>query len=435
MNNSLFNEIKHNKLSKITYNLEIYRIEFLKKKILSLYSRIKKLPLGLTFLSPKNKLDFIVGLYAFNKAKFPLVIGDHNFLKKKHPDLKYIYQNQKIHKLGNKDLKKYNYDFIFNTSGSSADSKLVLIKNRNISFTCKNLNQGMKFKKKRIDELIYAPVHHAFGFCRIHSLLSSNKNIVLSDYYSISHYLYLKENKINTINGISIPAKILSSILDLGKPIYKKFLNKIKYIHTSTGYLPVSYRKKILISDIDLFINYGMTEAMRSTFLDCKKYIKKINTEGKPFKGISIKIEKNKTQIGRILINGNNVAVGYIKMNEWLQKKKGNYFITDDYGKLDKENFLKFNFRKSDKININGLTFYLNKIEEMIKKKFNLKNLKILKISNQVYLILENKIKDIEIYKFLNKNKINIKFDKIITKKFPKNEIGKFTFRSLKKLI
>ena len=177
----------------------------------------------------------------------------------------------------------------------------------------------------------------------------------------------MKENKINTINGISI-RKILSSILDLGKPIYKKFLNKIKYIHTSTGYLPVSYRKKILISDIDLFINYGMTEAMRSTFLDCKKYIKKINTEGKPFKGISIKIEKNKTQIGRILIKGNNVAVGYIKMNEWLQKKKGNYFITDDYGKLDKENFLKFNFRKSDKINVNGLTFYLNKIEEMIKK-------------------------------------------------------------------
>ena len=61
--------------------------------------------------------------------------------------------------------------------------------------------------------------------------------------------------------------------------------------------------------------------------------------------------------------------------------------------------------------------------------------MKILKISNQVYLILENKIKNIEIYKFLNKNKINIKFDKIITKKFPKNEIGKFTFRSLKKLI
>ena len=100
---------------------------------MSLYSRIKKLPLGLTFLSPKNKLDFIVGLYAFNKAKFPLVIGDHNFLKKKHPDLKYIYQNQKIYKLGKKNLKKYDYDFIFNKSGSSADSKLVLIKNRNIS--------------------------------------------------------------------------------------------------------------------------------------------------------------------------------------------------------------------------------------------------------------------------------------------------------------
>ena len=57
--------------------------------------------------------------------------------------------------------------------------------------------------------------------------------------------MYLKENKINTINGISIPAKILSSILDLGKPIYKKFLNKIKYIPAITPANPLKAKPEI----------------------------------------------------------------------------------------------------------------------------------------------------------------------------------------------
>ena len=35
-----------------------------------------------------------------------------------------------------------------------------------------------------------------------------------------------------------------------------------------------------------------MTEAMRSTFLDCMKYKNKIHTEGKPFAGIKIKFLK-----------------------------------------------------------------------------------------------------------------------------------------------
>ena len=40
-----------------------------------------------------------------------------------------------------------------------------------------------------------------------------------------------------------------------------------------------------------------MTEAMRSTFLNYEKNKNKIHTEGKPFKGVNIKILKKKTNL------------------------------------------------------------------------------------------------------------------------------------------
>ena len=75
--------------------------------------------------------------------------------------------------------------------------------------------------------------------------------------------------------------------------MFKKITKDIKYIQISSGFFPLNLRKKLLALGINLYINYGMTEAMRLTFLNCRKYKNKIATEGKPFKGIKLKL-KNK---------------------------------------------------------------------------------------------------------------------------------------------
>ena len=108
-----------------------------------------------------------------------------------------------------------------------------------------------------------------------------------------------------------------------------------------------------------------MTEAMRSTFLNCKKYPTKIHTEGKPFRGVSIKT-KNKTS--EILIKGNNLAISYLDKNSWKSNIENGWFKTGDIGELDKQNFLTFKGRNIDNININGLNYSLNTIENLIKK-------------------------------------------------------------------
>ena len=58
---------------------------------------------------------------------------------------------------------------------------------------------------------------------------------------------------------------------------------------------PVFLRKKLIQKNkkMKLIINYGLTEAMRATFLNSKKKPNKITTEGKPIDEVKIKI-KNK---------------------------------------------------------------------------------------------------------------------------------------------
>ena len=107
---------------------------------------------------------------------------------------------------------------------------------------------------------------------------------------------------------------------------------------------------------------------MRSTFLNYEKFKNKIHTEGKPFKGVNIKILKNKNKFGKILIKGKNLAYRYNDIKIWKKKFKSNYFDSGDIGYLDKDNFLIFKSRVSNKININGIVFYLDEIENILKK-------------------------------------------------------------------
>ena len=107
------------------------------------------------------------------------------------------------------------------------------------------MNKQMYGKNKIYNELIFSPLYHAFGFGRLHALMSSNNNITLTDSFSISNFYNLLSN-FNSIDAISLPSKILSTIFKINKSITKRLFNGIKYLQVSTGYLEKFYRKKIL---------------------------------------------------------------------------------------------------------------------------------------------------------------------------------------------
>jgi len=432
---NLFSEINFNKNKYIIYNLKKYKLSEIKEEIDKRYKKIIKIKKGIVSISSNNKIDFIINFYVCNRAGFPVYLNETESLNKirnEKIDINYIIKKDKILKIRSPIKKIYKFNIILKTSGSTSLSRYVLLKNENISFIARNMNKEMFSNKEEYNELIFAPLNHAFGFGRLHSLIISKNNIVLTDQITFSNLLNLRR-RFNMINSLSIPAKILATIIEMGSVTSKKILNGIQYIQVSTGHFPLKYRKKILNLNINLFINYGMTEAIRSTFLNCFKFKNKINTEGRPFKGIKIKIQNEKYRYGKILIKGKNLAYGYDDLEEWRKKTISGYFNSGDIGYLDNDNFLIYKFRSSGKLNINGITYYSQNIENLIKDHFKLKNVKIFSKNNSklIYIFLNKNIKENKIYEFLNKKNINISFDKIIKHNFLYKGTGKINFAKI----
>ena len=119
-----------------------------------------------------------------------------------------------------------------------------------------------------------------------------------------------------------------------------------------------------------MFEAYALTETASSF---CIEYPNKDDFEsvGTIFENIDVKIiNKNKDNIGEIIVKGPNVFLGYVN-NEKLTKSvftEDGYFITGDYGYID-NNKLYIVGRKSDVIiGENGENVYPKEIEKVLKE-------------------------------------------------------------------
>jgi len=441
---NLYDDIKFEKGKYLFYKKE-YSFDYLKEKIDYLAKSISSFKKGVVAINAKDKLDFIIKFYALNKSGFKIFLSESNSLenlKKEKIEINYIFKNKKLTKY--KKIKKKinnNVSIILKTSGSTDFSKYVFLKNENITFIATEMNSQIFEKKKKYNELIFAPIDHAFGFGRLHALIMSSHSLTLTNNMNLNN-LYNIYNSFNC-NCVSLPSKLLMVIIDLNFKKFLKKLPKMHHIHTSTGYFPLKYRKKVLSLKTNLFINYGMTEAMRSTFLNCKKYQNKIHTEGKPFKGVKIKIKKSQYQNGDIFIKGKNLALEYSDKSLWKSKIIDGWFKTGDLGYIDKNGFLIFCGRNQDNVSFNGINYDLGQIEKNLKTEFKITNLKILndsgKINNfesKLYLFLDKKTDFRKIYYYLKKNNIHFSFEKIIvSKEFNYTKTGKLQKKDFIKLI
>lgn len=413
---SLYSEITKNKNKVVFFANKKVHINELILKINERAKKLKKYKLCTAILETRNKENFLINLYACNKIGLK-VCPIENI--KKIQALKFNFKfnlllNKKINVLSKKKqtLNK-STKIILKTSGTTGKEKFVLLSNKNISYITTEMNKAMKLKKN-INEIIFAPIDHAFGFGRLHALMKSEASLTFLNNLNFSDLFYFY--KMNNCNSLSIPAKILEKILKHNKGIFFKQVKNCKYFQVSTGYLSLKNRKIITSKKINLFINYGMTEAMRTTFLDALKYRNKIHTEGKPFKEIKIKIMKNnssKDNFGELMIKGPHVCLGYSDTGLNKSRFKNKWFMSGDIVKIDQGQFLTYLSRVNNNINYNGINYDIDEIESFIKQKFKIENLKIINTNNKLKIFCENDLTVSKLYSSLKKNKINITFDKI----------------------
>ena len=449
LSKKLLSYINLSKTKNIFYKKKIINTEDFKNDVIQKAKIFKKKIMKgcVVSISSQNKYNYLVNLYAGNLngySLFPTTAESLKKIQQEKIEIHYHIRGNKITKISPIKKKTKTPCLILKSSGSSGNKNYVYLSDSSLIYVAKNLNKKMSIGQiKNNCELVFCPIDHAFGLGRIIALLNSKASFAMLDNYRYSEF-YNCYQAFNC-NSFSTNAKILSNLISINYLYFKKKIKKCMYVQTSSGFLPIKIRKKLIRMKINLFINYGSTEAMRTTFLNCSKFPSKIHTEGKPFLGTKVKILKlnKKNKVGEILIKGKNLAIGYSDKKKWNKKFFNGWYRSGDLGYLDSNGFLSFKGRISDIININDKKISVDFIEESIKKIFKKNNIKILNLIEKknnfyrkLYLFVEKKLDIHKMYVSLKKKGIDINFQDIIKiKKIPTNQNGKVDFNLLKKYI
>ena len=295
-----------------------------------------------------------------------------------------------------------NVTSIIFTSGTTGNPKGVMLSQKNITSNIVQMRQ-LIWIDHTMTFLSVLPLHHVYectcGFlCQLHagtkiayaqSLKQIADNIREARVTNINvvpllleaFYKRLQE-KINSKKSTKIKFKIALLICNLietivGKDKGRKIRrNVFKEIHDAFG------------GNLDLFISGGaavkpeISKFFRSIgfrvlqgygITECSPFLAgnrdkafKDDAAGMPSPGCDIEIlDKDENGIGEIAVKGPNVMLGYYEEPELTKNAFYNgYFLTGDYGYIDKDNFLFIAGRKKDIIvTKNGKNIYPEEVE------------------------------------------------------------------------
>jgi len=264
---------------------------------------------------------------------------------------------------------------LFYSSGTtSKERKGTLLNYQILNDTTSYMNKVMNLSSEII-EFVVAPLNHAFGFGRIRAVFDVGGTIVLQNgnFNPAQVILSLEKHKCNAVSSVSSGFSVM---IDYYKKHLRNYGTQIKWVEIGSLPLSPSHKKELMgiLPRANIFMNYGLTEAMRSTFLHLNKNCNKINTVGKASPGVEIAILDDEgiklplLEEGEIAVRGVNLTKGYWKdVGLFKQKTESGFFRTGDIGYLDTDGFLTFLGRKDDAINCGGHTFYPSEVEHALK--------------------------------------------------------------------
>ena len=319
-----------------------------------------------------------------------------------------ILKDENYKKEVNKKLKRNMPACIIYTSGTSGNPKGVILSHGGILSNCAGAVELLETLTKKKDPvfLTWLPLSHSYEhtvqFIQIivgakvfyaESLekLISNMGIakptIMTAVPRFYQNLFTKIN-MNFDKQKGLKKRLINQTLELGKKMLKK--EQLSFSEKIVNFLCEKLvRKKIrnqfggnlqafvsgggaLDQNIGEFLNaiglptlqgYGLTEA--SPVVSCNlPDLVKVESVGPPFRTNKVKIAKD----GEILIQGENVMLGYWNLTEETKKViKDGWLHTGDIGELDTNNYLKITDRKKDIIvNLGGDNISPSKIENML---------------------------------------------------------------------
>ncbi|HHU90581.1 MAG TPA: AMP-binding protein [Clostridiaceae bacterium] len=287
------------------------------------------------------------------------------------------------------------------TSGTSANSKAVMLSHKNICSDIMSLGGVVHFKPGD-SVLSILPLHHTFEnttgllfplFLGMTVSISDglkylSKNLteyqpdcligvpLIFDKFKGKILDEIKkkgmEKKINTLMGV---LNFLSYLgIDLRRKVFKKLLEpfggKLKVIVTGGAAIENSTTKFYENIGVKVYQGYGLTETS-PVVAGGNDYVRKTGTCGNPLPGVKIAIANpDSNGSGELVIKGNNVMLGYWKNEKATREATvDGWFHTGDLGRIDRKGLITVTGRVKSMIVLNnGKKVFPEELENYINK-------------------------------------------------------------------
>ena len=303
------------------------------------------------------------------------------------------------------EIDREAFSVLLFTSGTSANAKGVMLSHKNL---CANVYSCSCVVPTFGDYtcLSVLPIHHAYeftldylfmtaaggtiGICQGLKYLTKDFKEIKPDFILAVPVIIEKFNQLiekgiketgkeKTIGVIKSIANGFSKIgIDVRRNIFAKiqenFGGKLKYLFCGAAPLDPELISKMESYGFKFLQGYGLTETsplVSGTSLKCDAP----GTVGKAVEGVEIRIDLSKNEdensnIGEIIVKGDNVMLGYYEDEEETQKvlKKG-WFYTGDLGYFNLSGNLVVTGRSKNVIvTSNGKNIYPEELENLLNK-------------------------------------------------------------------
>ena len=299
----------------------------------------------------------------------------------------------------NAEIKDKELAVLVFTSGTTAESKVVMLSQYNLARNISDMQLVEDFRETDVN-LAFLPLHHTFGSTGQLIMLSSGLATAFPDglryiaqnlkEYGVTFFVgvpLLIENIYKKLNQeierqgktklVKI-AKVFTNFLlklhiDVRRKVYKSIIDQLgglRFVISGAAALDKEVEKGFNELGILTVQGYGLTEASPVLIAENYKY-RNYGSIGLPMPSVEVKvINKNEEGIGELIAKGPNVMLGYYENEEATNATiQDGWLYTGDLAYIDKDGFVFITGRKKNVIVLkNGKNIYPEELEFLINK-------------------------------------------------------------------
>ena len=315
-----------------------------------------------------------------------------------------------IKNIGNKELEKGNREFfkleidnekasvIIFTSGTTAQSKTVMLSHKNIASDVNSMNACEKLYNTDVN-MQMLPFHHTFSSTGIILMLNNGVKNVFCDglryiqsnmkEYKVSVFVcvplileamhkrvMMEVKKQGKERSVRFAKKLSGALLKVGIDVRKKLFGEIlknfggnmRFVVSGAAAIDKTVAEDFNSWGILTIQGYGLTETSPVVCAENAKFIR-YGSVGVPLPDVEVEIDNpDEKGIGELIVKGPNVMQGYYKNKQATEDVLiDRWYHTGDLGYKDKDGYIFITGRKKNVIVLkNGKNVFPEEHEELI---------------------------------------------------------------------